>query len=201
MLIRFPSLLLLLIFIVVPIVEIGLFISVGGWIGIAPTLLCILLTAIAGAALVRRQGLQVLTRIQAETQAGRVPVVELFDGLCLLIAGLLLLTPGFFTDTVGFTLLIPPLRAVIGLAIAQRVRTAGAMGAGRAGGPFRAGLSQGSPFPGGPFDGGPFQTGSAPRGPAATGGGPGGGRVIDAEFEEVDPEMPPRPGPPRDNSR
>ena len=77
----------------VPIAEIALFIQVGDLIGLWPTLGTIVLTALAGTALVRAQGIGILTRIQAETQAGRLPVGELISGACLVVAGLLLLTP------------------------------------------------------------------------------------------------------------
>ena len=74
----------------------------------------ILVTAVVGAALVRRQGLATLARAQAEVDAGRPPVRELFDGVCILVAGALLLTPGFMTDALGLALLLPGFRVVLG---------------------------------------------------------------------------------------
>ena len=92
-------------FVVVPIVEITLFLKVGSLIGIPATIALILLTAIAGTILVRSQGLQVLSKIQHSVQRGEAPVDALVQGACVLAAGLLLLTPGFATDALGFGLL------------------------------------------------------------------------------------------------
>ena len=107
------ALLLLAAFILVPLIEIGLFIEIGGWLGLWPTLGLILLTAFVGTALLRQQGLATLRRAQSQLDSGQLPAKELFDGVCLLAGGLLLLTPGFFTDAVGFALLIPPFRDVL----------------------------------------------------------------------------------------
>ncbi len=112
---------LLIAFITVPIVEIAVFIQVGDWIGLWPTLAVVILTAVAGTALLRQQGLSILFRIQENLEANRVPVRELFDGVCLVIAGALLLTPGFVTDTIGFVLFVPPARAAIAAWIAARM--------------------------------------------------------------------------------
>ena len=92
-------------FVVVPIVEITLFLKVGSLIGIPATIALILLTAIAGTILVRSQGLQVISKIQKSAQRGEAPVDALVQGACVLAAGLLLLTPGFATDALGFALL------------------------------------------------------------------------------------------------
>lgn len=100
-------------FVAVPIVEIGLFIQVGGWIGLWPTLGIVVLTAIAGTALMRAQGLATLAELQRRMNAGENPTGLLAHGAMILVAGVLLLTPGFFTDTVGFLLLLPPVRAAI----------------------------------------------------------------------------------------
>ncbi len=104
---------LFLAFVVVPIVEIGLFLQVGSYIGVPATLGLIILTAIAGTMLVRSQGLDVLRKVQNSTNRGEMPVAALAQGLFVLIAGVLLLTPGFATDTLGFALLIPPVREVL----------------------------------------------------------------------------------------
>ncbi len=108
-------LLFLALFIGVPLIEIALFVEVGGWLGLWPTIAIVVLTAVIGTALLRRQGLATLRRAQTEMDAQRLPVRELFDGACLLVAGVLLLTPGFFTDAIGFILLVPPLRHIIGM--------------------------------------------------------------------------------------
>jgi UPF0716 protein FxsA len=104
----------LLLFIVVPVVEIALFIQVGGLIGLWPTIAVIVLTALAGSALLRAQGLAVLAQARREIDAGRVPVARIADGLFLLVAAVLLLTPGFMTDALGLLLFVPGVRTAIG---------------------------------------------------------------------------------------
>jgi len=105
--------LLFILLLVVPIVEIALFIKVGGLIGVWPTIGIVIATALAGAALLRRQGLATLRSARASLADNRFPIDEVFDGLCLAVAGALLLTPGFFTDAVGLLLFVPPLRAAL----------------------------------------------------------------------------------------
>jgi UPF0716 protein FxsA len=105
--------LILIAMIGVPIAEIAVFIEVGEKIGLGPTLFIVVATAIMGTALLRQQGFSVLARAQASLQENRFPMHELFDGLCLVFAGALLLTPGFVTDTVGFLLFMPPFRALL----------------------------------------------------------------------------------------
>lgn len=112
--------LFLIAFITVPIVEIAVFIQVGERIGLWPTIAIVILTAIMGTAMLRQQGLSVLFRIQENLAANRIPVQELFDGVCLVIAGALLLTPGFVTDSIGFLLFIAPLRRRLAAEIGKR---------------------------------------------------------------------------------
>lgn len=97
-------------FLFVPILEIYLLMEVGGIIGALPTVLLVVLTAIIGAALVRAQGISTLMRAQESMARGEVPATAVFEGAFLLVAGALLLTPGFFTDGVGFACLVPVLR-------------------------------------------------------------------------------------------
>ncbi len=104
---------LFLIFVAVPIIEIALFIEVGGAIGLGPTLAIVVLTAIAGTWLMRRQGLMTLERLQQSLAEGRNPADPMAQGAMILVAGVLLLTPGFFTDTIGFLLLLPPVRVAL----------------------------------------------------------------------------------------
>lgn len=111
------SMILLLAFIVVPIVEIALLVHVGGWIGAWETVGLVVLTAVIGTVLFRTQGFIVLTRAQDTLAHGGFPAQELFDGVCILIAGVLLLTPGFVTDGIGLALLVPGLRNLIGRAV------------------------------------------------------------------------------------
>ena len=96
--------------IVIPIAEIAAFITIGGEIGVLPTLGLVLVTAVIGTALLRWQGIGILNRIRAETDAGRVPGRDLVHGAMILVAGVLLLTPGFVTDTMGFLLFVPAIR-------------------------------------------------------------------------------------------
>ncbi len=102
---------LLIAFIVTPIIEIAVLIQVGGWLGLWPTLALIILTAIAGTWMLRQQGFAVLSRAQTQLERGSVPIAEVFEGFCLVVAGALLLTPGFVTDLIGGALLLPPIRA------------------------------------------------------------------------------------------
>jgi UPF0716 protein FxsA len=101
---------LLALFIVVPLIEIALFIQIGSAIGLGWTLLIVVLTAVAGTVLVRQQGRDVLTRLQSSFEQLRDPTEPLAHGAMILFSGALLLTPGFFTDAVGFALLIPAVR-------------------------------------------------------------------------------------------
>lgn len=117
-----PIFLLLLL---VPIIEIALFIKVGGLIGLWPTLAIVILTAMAGTALLRAQGLAALGELQHELNRGGNPAPALAHGALILVAGILLLTPGFFTDTLGFLLLVPPLRAAVIRALAKRMIVVG----------------------------------------------------------------------------
>lgn len=104
---------LLFLFIFIPIIEIYVLIEAGRQIGIGATLALVVLTGVAGAYLARSQGFQLLARIQSDLQQGRVPAEELFDGAMILAGGMVLLTPGFCTDLIGFLLLTPATRSYI----------------------------------------------------------------------------------------
>lgn len=95
---------------VVPLAEIATFVVVGGQIGVLPTIGLVLLTAISGSILLRIQGFGVMARIRATMDAGGIPGRDLLHGFMIMAAGLLLLTPGFITDTIGLLLFIPPVR-------------------------------------------------------------------------------------------
>lgn len=97
-------------FLIVPFVEIYVLLQVGGIIGAFPTIFLVVFTAVLGAWLLRRQGFATWQRFQAALQRGEVPAYEMIEGPILLIGGALLLTPGFFTDILGFACLIPSLR-------------------------------------------------------------------------------------------
>lgn len=104
---------LLIAFIAVPLIEIGLFIQVGGLIGMWPTLAIVLVTAIVGSWLVRSQGAREMANLKSSFSDLRDPTEPLANGAMILFSGALLLTPGFFTDIVGFALLLPPVRAAV----------------------------------------------------------------------------------------
>lgn len=106
---------------IVPITEIAVFILVGGQIGVIATLAMILVTAILGSILLRVQGFAVLRSIQSKTETGEVPGRELVNGVMILVAGVLLLTPGFVTDALGFLLFFPPFRHFLWTHLASRV--------------------------------------------------------------------------------
>ena len=103
---------LAVLFVVVPFVELFVLIQVGQSIGALPTIAILVVVSILGATLVKREGLGVLRRAQARVQAHQVPGQELVDGVLIMFAGALLITPGFLTDVFGIALLIPPLRAM-----------------------------------------------------------------------------------------
>ena len=105
--------LLLLTLLIVPLVEIYFLIAVGRVIGAGSTILVVVVTAVIGAWLLRLQGLQTLNRLQDALGRGELPAAEMVEGLILLVTGVLLLTPGFFTDGAGFLCLVPAVRAIL----------------------------------------------------------------------------------------
>lgn len=107
------ALFLIIVLIAVPIVEIAVFIEVGEWAGLWPTLAAVIATAVIGGVMLRIQGLGTLHRAMAAVERQELPVAEMFDGAALLLAGALLLTPGFVTDGVGMLLLMPPVRVML----------------------------------------------------------------------------------------
>ncbi len=98
---------LLIIFITIPIIEIYLLFAVGGHIGIFPTLALIVLTAVIGTTMLRSQSVATLQKFKTQFEQGIMPQQALLEGLMILVGGLLLLTPGFFTDAIGFICLLP----------------------------------------------------------------------------------------------
>ncbi len=172
---------LLAAFIGVPLIEIAVFIQVGGWIGLGWTLVLVVLTAVLGTWQLRIQGLATLLRARDQVDRGALPARELFDGACLLVAGVLLLTPGFVTDATGFLLFLPPVRDYLRNLLARYVRTSMETRhfvGGAEVGPGAAGRPSGGP------SGGP-------------GGRPGGaqGPIIDGDYRDVsETARPDRPG-------
>lgn len=112
--------LFLLIFIITPIIEIGVFIQVGDFIGLGPTLLMVFVTAIIGVNLLKSQGLSVWQDIQNQLAQGQIPALAMASAAQLLFAGGLLLTPGFVTDIIGFSLLIPAVRLLVAKQMMKR---------------------------------------------------------------------------------
>ncbi len=112
---------LLLLFIAIPIVEIYLLISVGEVIGAPATIALVILTAAIGVFLLRLQGLSTAMRVRETMERGGLPALEMMEGVVLLLAGALLLTPGFFTDALGFLALITPLRRAVLLKVVERM--------------------------------------------------------------------------------
>ena len=164
--------LFLLIFILVPILEIWLFIQVDSIIGLWPTLASVVLTAVIGTWLLRQQGFAVLMQGRAALEKSQFPLEQVIHGVFLLVAGLLLLTPGFFTDAIGFLCLVPPLRLAVAYGIWSKLKDHVHV--------VHPGMAQGQ----------------HPHGRQSPGGGP----VIDGEIIDEDvanePERPPNPNSP-----
>ncbi|MET1416339.1 FxsA family protein [Roseibium sp. HPY-6] len=99
--------------ILLPLIEIAVFIWVGGLIGVLPTILLTVITAMAGTIMLRQQGLSLLMRMQSELDAGRAPGNEVMQGAMIVLASIFLLIPGFVTDAVGLLLFVPPVRAAL----------------------------------------------------------------------------------------
>lgn len=115
---------LILLFTLVPALELALLIEVGSRIGTAATIGLVIATGVLGAALARQQGLQVLRRIQTELGAGRLPASSLVDGVIVLLAGALLVTPGILTDVLGILCLVPSFRSLIKARLRRRFERA-----------------------------------------------------------------------------
>ncbi len=110
---RGPMFRLFLLFAIIPVIEVYLLIKVGSLIGPLPTVLLLLGISAVGAWLLRQQGFAILRRIQQELAQGRLPAAELLDGAMVLVGGVLLVTPGFFTDALGLIFLLPLTRGLL----------------------------------------------------------------------------------------
>jgi UPF0716 protein FxsA len=108
--------------IVVGLVEITVLIQVGQWLGALNTIGLLLLVSVLGAWLVKQQGVGAMARIRQQRMAGQIPAAEVFDGALILVAGVLLLIPGFVTDALGLLLLFPPVRGGVRAFVSRRVR-------------------------------------------------------------------------------
>ncbi|MCX2778975.1 FxsA family protein [Microbulbifer thermotolerans] len=116
---------LLLLFIAMPILEMWLLITVGSEIGALPTIGLVLFTAVLGMALLRRQGLSTVMRARQKAEAGELPAREMVEGIFLAVGGVLLLTPGFITDLLGFACLVPGLRQLLLVRLLRHVTIVG----------------------------------------------------------------------------
>ena len=112
----------LLLFMLIPIIEMWILIEVGGWIGALPTIGLVVLTAMIGLSLLKQQGLSTLLRARRKMDEGAIPASELVSGVMIAVGGALLLTPGFVTDALGFALLIPQTRQWLLFKLIDRYR-------------------------------------------------------------------------------
>jgi UPF0716 protein FxsA len=133
---------LLLLFTIVPIVELAILIPLGDLIGIGPTVALVIVTGVLGAILAKRQGIAAWQRLQGDLAKGRMPGESLLDGLAVLIAGAFLVTPGVLTDVAGMILLVPPLRRPLKSYLKKRFKRSlesGSVSYISMGGPFSSG--------------------------------------------------------------
>ncbi len=172
-------LLLVLLFVVVPILELFVIIQVGDAIGVLPTVALLVVGSILGSVLMRSQGRAAWRDFRAATAAGKVPAGEVLDGALIIFGGALLLTPGFVTDLLGLALLLPPARAVLRRVlvggVAKRMVGPAAIPAGMA---YRAAAKHRSARRDG--------SGGSPRGPSGSATGPRDD-VVDGTARDVDP--------------
>ncbi len=155
---------LFLLFVAVPLIEIGLFIQVGGAIGLWPTLAIVVFTAILGTVMLRAQGASTVEKLRQSFSTMQDPTEQLAHGAMILFSAALLLTPGFFTDTIGFLLLFPPIRQMVFRMLRGRVGIA-------------------------TFNVRPMQPGEGPHCRGYEGAT--GRDIIDGEFTEVEPNVTP----------
>ena len=113
----------LTVFILVPLLEMFILIKVGSFIGAIPTICLVILTAVIGISLLKREGLATFSRLQQKLSLGEIPDTELIEGIMLMVGGALLLTPGFITDTIGFSCLLPRYRKPIAVWLVRKVTT------------------------------------------------------------------------------
>jgi UPF0716 protein FxsA len=164
----------LIVFITVPLIEMVVLIQVGGLIGAIPTVALVVLTATLGIWLLKLEGLATLARVQQKLDQGQIPETELLEGIMLLVGGALLLTPGFITDAMGFTCLLPGLRRPLARWIIRR-------------GVLRAMNLSGNSFTSGSFSSGSFSSGSSTTRPTPPDQQSGlDDKMIEGEFREED---------------
>jgi UPF0716 protein FxsA len=160
---------LLILFIVVPIVELAVLLKLHDMMGLSSTILLVLCTGFLGAWLARQQGFSALNKIQQTLNARKAPGIEIVEGVLVLLAGAVLITPGLLTDLIGFSLLIPPVRRRVAEYLVQRFRTK----TNSSFQVFTTGIGSGQPLGPGPSQSDP--------------------NVIDVDFERVQPDQPDQP--------
>lgn len=172
---EFNMKLLFVLFVVFPVAELLVLIKVGSIFGVLNTLAIVLLTAFIGAALLRRQGLDTLMRANQRMQDGQIPAKEVVEGFLLAFGGALLLTPGFITDSIGFTLLLPQGRSLVAGYLVKHVMQSGGFN-------FQSGF-QGTQS-GQPGSSSAYRGGFSDN-PFANGNQDNGADIIEGEFEEL----------------
>lgn len=165
----FPVLFLL--FVLVPIIEISVLIQVGSVIGTWPTIAIVILTAWLGAKFVKQQGIATLRNVQEKSARGEVPSEEIITGFLLLVAGVVLVTPGFVTDAIGLSLLVPAVRRGLISKVQQQIKVQATRQSG-----FHAHFHQGNTYEHEPFDQQPFEQGQPNKPPHL-------GQTIEGEFD------------------
>ena len=138
------GLILLFVFIGVPLIEIMLFIKIGGAIGMTMTVLIVIITALIGSYMLRAQGLATMRQAQASMDQAELPVESVIHGIFLLLAGAFLLTPGFLTDTIGFALFVPSFRLALGRRILSAIMARGTVHVHATGQSWQRGTQEGS---------------------------------------------------------
>lgn len=183
---------LFLAFVVVPLADLFLLVSVASQIGLLPSIAAVILTAVAGSVLVRHAGLAALTRIQTDVSEGRAPTDALLHGAAVLAAGAMLLAPGFITDAAALLLLLPPGQALLGWTVRRWAASQIKVQMSVMPGPFGSGVGGASPFGQGPF--GPMPGGGMP-GPAFGGTHGNDDDIIEGEVISRGPADPTDPSP------
>ncbi|MFB2531653.1 FxsA family protein [Paracoccus sp. p4-l81] len=171
---------LLMLFLFLPLIEIGLFIQVGGAIGLWPTIGLVVLSAVAGAWLMQSQGLRAWADMNAALRTSGDPTAPMAHGALIMMAGVLLMLPGFFTDAIGLALLIPPVRSWVLSRMARRVTMMGGFGPG-----FGSRGTAGGPRPDMGRD--PFQDAWQADDPRYRHGRSAADDIIDADYHTVTP--------------
>lgn len=174
---------------VVPLMEIAAFVVIGGQIGVWATLAMVVVTAVIGSFLLRWQGVSLLHRIQSEMAAQRLPAKDLVRGAMLVVAGILLLTPGFVTDAIGFLLFVPPVQDAVWSFLKTRITL---VGPGMSGGPDGATTQQSAGYTHSHNQGRP-SSGQAQSGQNQSGQAGNGEGIVDLDPDDYHDNNPDSP--------